>query len=200
MRTGQAIVCGWPGLLLLWRDGRPSGLLTALGFAAVWNGAVVATFVLPELVPVTLRIFLWVVVAVIWMVATWHAVRRVQAPASDAAVEAYQGLFLQAQAEYLKGHAFEAEALLLELLKHCPEDADARLLFAGLLRRAQRADEAVRQLRLLEKCSGAAKWELEIQRERALLQVRREPRGSDRRATGGRQAASGDDEITARAA
>ena len=80
-----------------------------------------------------------------------------------------RGLFIQAQAEYLKGHWFEAETLLRRILRHCSRDADALLMLATLYRRTKRWDEARRQLDRLDRLDGSRKWRLEIAQERERL-------------------------------
>lgn len=162
----------WPGLLSLWRYGRMRGLVLAVAFAILLNGAVIASFVYPEQVPQQARYLLWAVLIVGWWIATRTAARHSGTAVERVVCEVNEGLFLQAQAEYLKGHWFEAETPLREILKINPEDSDARLLLAGLLRRSARHDEARRQLGRLAKMPSAQKWEAEIRRELALLSSR----------------------------
>ncbi len=170
MRIERAILCGWPGLWGLWRHGQLSALVLAVGFAALLNGAVVATFVFPELTSASFQTLLWITVGLVWFAAAAWTHRQMNGSGTSAGAEDDQGLFLQAQAEYLKGHWFEAETLLEEQLEKYPDDADARLLLVGVLRRSQRYEEAGRQLHRLRRCPGAEKWELETERERALLE------------------------------
>lgn len=75
-------------------------------------------------------------------------------------------LLSAAQAEYLKGHWFEAEASLKKILARNPRDIEARLLWVGVLRRSKRADAAKRQLKILSRLEGADGWALEIRDER----------------------------------
>ena len=74
-------------------------------------------------------------------------------------------MFRQAVGEYLKGNWFEAENLFVQLLRRDPNDVDARLKLATLLRHSGRHDEAHRTLRLLSRTHRASKWETEIQHE-----------------------------------
>jgi predicted Zn-dependent protease len=85
--------------------------------------------------------------------------------------EAVAGLFQRAQAEYLKGSWYEAEAVLEQLLRIRADDAEARLMLATLLRHTRRIDEAGQQLRILERLDAAGPWMVEIRRERLMLEV-----------------------------
>jgi thioredoxin-like negative regulator of GroEL len=91
-------------------------------------------------------------------------------------------LFRRAQAEYLQGDYFQAEATLTGLLAREPRDAEARLLLATLLRHTQRYEEAEDQLKQLSRFETAARWQIEITCERALLKrlrkQKREGQGS----------------------
>jgi thioredoxin-like negative regulator of GroEL len=80
-----------------------------------------------------------------------------------------RGLFIAAQGEYLKGHWFEAENLLQEMLVRSPADVDAHLLLATLYRHTRRIDEAHERLRLMERLDGVERWQSEIGVERRLL-------------------------------
>lgn len=175
MSQTSGMLCYWPGLLALWRFGRPGGLLTAVAFALLLNGAIVATLVVPDQVPHQVRYLLWSVVLFCWWWSSKSSQRMALRSPDQAIVERNQGLFLQAQAEYLKGHWFEAETPLRQILKNDPDDTDARLLLVGLLRRSARYDEARRQLKRLAKMPHARKWEAEIKRELALLPAPNRP-------------------------
>ncbi len=65
----------------------------------------------------------------------------------------------------MKGNWFEAENVLVQLLRRDPNDVDARLKLATLLRHSGRHDEARRALRLLSRTDGTSKWKIEIQHE-----------------------------------
>jgi hypothetical protein len=78
-------------------------------------------------------------------------------------------LFVRAQAEYLRGHWYEVETLLGQLLDEQDSDVDAQLLLTTLYRRTGRIEEGQRKLEELERMDGAEKWALEIARERDML-------------------------------
>jgi single-stranded DNA-specific DHH superfamily exonuclease len=76
----------------------------------------------------------------------------------------------------LKGNWFEAECVLVGLLRCDPRDVDAGLMLATLFRHTGRLDEAARQLDSVERFDEAAKWIVEIDRERQwLAQAPEEP-------------------------
>jgi thioredoxin-like negative regulator of GroEL len=78
-------------------------------------------------------------------------------------------LLVAAQEEYLRGNWFEAEATLVALLQASPEDAEARLLLATLLRRTHKLKEARSELERLGQLDAAERWRLEIGRELAAI-------------------------------
>ena len=88
---------------------------------------------------------------------------------SSAAVRTRDDLFRAALGEYLKGAWFEAESLLGQLVAQDNRDVDARLMLASLLRHTRRPLEARRQLDELDRLEKAARWQVEIERERQLL-------------------------------
>jgi cytochrome c-type biogenesis protein CcmH/NrfG len=69
----------------------------------------------------------------------------------------------------LRGNWFETECVLAGLLRRDLRDVDARMMLATLYRHTGRIDEAVEELDRLERIDEAAKWALEIARERRWL-------------------------------
>jgi tetratricopeptide (TPR) repeat protein len=163
------LLCLWPGLPPLWRRGAWSGLGVACGYAAVLNLLLLSSLVWMELAgPAALRLA-WLGLGLSWggisLWSLWHG-----PPESQAALPAgEQDLFPRALNEYLRGNWFEAEVCLSRLLEAEPGDVDSRLLLASLLRRSGRWEAARRELERLERFERAAKWGLEIGRERQRL-------------------------------
>ncbi len=171
MTFASVLTCLWPGLPALWLRGQPRGLVVALVFAAIFNFALVATFLWPNWIGVAFpQNAVWSVIGVVWLAAVgrslWRMPGLLSAEPTDLADE---DLFRKAQTEYLKGHWVETESLLERMLRHHPEDPDARLMLATLYRHTKRADEAEQQLRKLQRQPGGGKWYLEIQHERKHL-------------------------------
>lgn len=81
----------------------------------------------------------------------------------------HDALLCKAQAEYLSGHWHEAERILRPMLRENPEDLEARLLFATLLRRSERHEEAEKELDILEDQDDRGAWISELLAERRLL-------------------------------
>jgi len=141
----------------------------ALAFAALVNVALVASFVWTELFPAGVRSAVWLAVAAVW-VGSAVAARWQHSGADGNDDTARPGdPFGEAAEQYLKGNWFEAECLLAGLLRRDPRDVDAGLMLATLYRHTGRLDEAANQLDHLERLDEAAKWALEISRERRLL-------------------------------
>lgn len=169
MQATSLLPCLWPGLPQLWQRGDWRALLTAIGFAALLNSAVICTFAWPNCVPTWVTVAGWITIILYWISSAWHAYRCLPKLASDDGNAVVDGWFGRAQTEYLNRDWFEAESLLKRVLKERKEDADARLMLATLYRRTERTDEADECLSRLERMDGAGKWALEIGRERNLL-------------------------------
>lgn len=160
----------WPGLPRLWARGSWSALAVAVGFAALVNLALLSSLVWSELLAPSVRTACWTAVALVWGISAvfcygWD--RRGQAAGARSGVA--QGRFDEAMGHYLQGNWFEAERVLVGLLRQDPRDTEARLMIATLLRHTGRSDEAARQLDQLERLEDARRWEWEIGRERAFL-------------------------------
>lgn len=168
MRIWRAVNCLWPGLPHLWYAGRLRGLLEATGFALLVNTAVICQFVWTELTSDFVERALWAAVAGAWLIGfvrNWRDWPRVV----EGQVQSDEHLFLQAQREYLRGHWIEAQDVLERLLDKWPDDCDARLMLATLLRHTRQLEAARRQLDLLQQYPGSAKWQVEIAHERMRL-------------------------------
>jgi hypothetical protein len=168
MRALTWTTCLWPGLPALWVRGQFGGLVAAVAFGSLLNGALLATLapaVLPDAFTGTAsRVVAWLLVLGFWMVGVWRA--RTQSSAGPTKVDpTCDRWFGEAQTEYLKGHWVEAEMLLTNLLARHPADVEARLLLASVQRRTKRMDEANQTLRELAALPAAGRWAREIQSE-----------------------------------
>jgi predicted Zn-dependent protease len=141
----------------------------SLGFAVLVNFAIVASLVWTELVPAGVRDGVWLVVFALWFgtaLAAWRQDVK-GLPIAEAADR--DKSFSDAIEHYLRGNWFETECILTGLLRRDPRDVDAGLMRATLYRHTGRIDEAVQELDRLERIDEAAKWALEIARERQWL-------------------------------
>jgi hypothetical protein len=163
------ITCLWPGLPRLWFRGQAVGLFTA-AFCAIWlNATLVDAFLSPVLANPSVRMANWVVLSVFWLVSFRRGARRLsQFCRGDAQYN--DELFARAQAEYLRGQWFEAESLLLRLVREEPSDVEGRLLLATLYRHTRRPDLARAQLDRIERMPEGARWHWEVRRERTLAE------------------------------
>lgn len=156
----------WPGLPQLWLSGMWSGLVLAVGFAAVVDLLLLASFVWVELLsPLHLRLG-WLAVGALWGAAAVISVWSESRSAVPRGVTSAEVLFREALGEYLQGNWFEAEAILGRLVHLHPRDVEARLLLATLLRHTRRYNEALEQLDRLERLRDAQHWTREIASER----------------------------------
>jgi hypothetical protein len=160
----------WPGLPQLWLRGSWAGLAAASGFAVLVDFVLATTLVWTEIWVPFQGVLWWCGVATVWAgsAAWWMASGRrqcepvVTAPAGD--------LFPLALTEYLRGNFFEAERQVSAMLRTAPQDVEARLLRASILRRTGKRDEARRLLDVLGRSEAATKWQFEIERERERLE------------------------------
>lgn len=160
----------WPGLPQLWLRGSLAGLAAATGFAALLDFVLATSLVWTDIWgPIELGLW-WGGVATVWLGAGvwWIAVGRSQADALPAAPAG--DLFPLAMTEYLRGNWIEAERRLGMLLRHAPQDVEARLLRVSILRRTGKRDEARRLLDVLRRSEAATKWQFEMDREKARLE------------------------------
>ena len=108
--------------------------------------------------------------ACVWIVSILRVRREISNFLSNkSASEPEPGLFIRAQAEYLRSNWFEAESLFRRLTD-CRDDVEANLMLATLYRRTGREDRAKRQLQVLAQSPAASAWSFEIQRELELIE------------------------------
>lgn len=176
----------WPGLPQLWLTGSWYGLFAALVFALMLDLALAGSLVWSELLPSEIRNILWITVLASWASAAAYTARWHPGILSASGASAPDGMFSRALEQYLRGNWFETERMLAEMLRNSPQDPEARLLLATLLRHTGRLDEASRQLRELGKLEAANRLAMEISRERrALAEARTESGADEGQATGG---------------
>ena len=159
-----------------------AGLAVAVGFTALANTMLLASFVYRQWITGDA---LWIgygALAVTWLLALWQslAVRREsiaeasadessEVAASEEKWSQLDQMFREAQQRYLESDWVATEQLLLKLLKHDARDVESRLMLATLWRHQGRHDEALRQLDRLERLEAAEKWRHEIAAEREHL-------------------------------
>ncbi len=163
----------WPGLPQLWLHGRWLGLAKAVGFAALLNFVLIATYVQTDLISKTYLILAWIACGLIWSSAI--LLNDAEANVSNTSdldnekAEEFDRLFVSAQSEYLQGHLDEAENLFERLIWLRPSDLDSRLYLATIFRHRGRIRHAYRHLDLIEKFDHVTKWQFQIDDERRLL-------------------------------
>ena len=137
-------------------------------FAALLNLAVLARFVWPELLSAKLATAIWALVGIFWLAGL---VRSIGYLTPDGRLPRGEGdTYAEAMQEYLRGHWYESEAILRQLLMENSRDLEARLLLSSVLRHTGRYEDSERQLGQLERLDGSQKWRLEILQERSRLQ------------------------------
>lgn len=163
-------LCFVPGLAPAWLVGNPFSLLELLAFTLTLNSLLIATWIWPQWGPAWLVGCGWLFCGLFWMVSAIHALWRLPKWLGTTPKVPQRDFFVEAQREYLQGNWFDAEALLTRRLSDSPDDIEAALLLAGILRRTKRWNQCstcLLQIRLRE---AAGPWLLEIEREQQLLQ------------------------------
>ncbi len=171
-------VCLWPGLPTAWLLGVARGLAVSLVFTWCVCWLLLATFVWSDWISVSLLRLMWLVAIATWFTSTIRNCLRLPTLLATADTVSSQA-FVEAQADYLHGNWFEAEAKLLRILRDHPRDAEALLLLVGVLRRAKRFPAAARRLGQLELLDTAARWHFEIEREKVLIEQSRAEEGAE---------------------
>lgn len=169
MRSTPRATYLWPGLPQLWLHGAWSGLALAIAAAGLLDVLLLSTLVWVEWFEPWMVKLGWLAAAGLWIGSALATIRSSRSANSGTVESSVEGLFRRAQAEYLQGDYFQAEATLSELLALEERDAEARLLLATLFRHTKRYDEAETQLRQLSRLETAARWHIEITSERARL-------------------------------
>ena len=174
---GQWVLCGWPGLAPLWLRGSWSSLALAVGFSALLNIALVATFAWPTLLGDSFPAVAWPLIFAIWVSSSVVSCRLVGSwvgpPAMAAEAKVVEKgdfldenqpdtLFNRAQGEYLKGNWLEVERLLKGRLKQKDRDVESRLLLATLYRHTDRLELARAELDSLKRFDESVHWNFEI--------------------------------------
>ncbi len=158
----------WPGLPQLWCQGLWRGLLLAIVAGFLLNTLLLATLVWSEWLGSGVFRLAWCFLILVWVGSAvgsaWYSGGVVPRRVGSA-----DELFRQALGEYLQENWFEAERILIELLRFRPTDVEARLQLATLLRHNRRYDEATEQLAHLKLLRGAASWSREIEVERRAI-------------------------------
>ncbi|MEM8735040.1 MAG: hypothetical protein AAGG44_12495 [Planctomycetota bacterium] len=158
----------WPGLAAAWYRGQVRGLLVAILFAWAFCGLLLCTFIWPAWVPGWMLACVWLAIGVFWLYEAVRCQFVISTLIEDVSPNT-ENEFAAAQAEYLQGRWFEAEARLLTITQDYPHDVTAALLLIGVLRRTKRLRPALRKLEQLSLLEAALPWQFEINREKQLL-------------------------------
>ena len=160
----------WPGLPMILATGSWWGLAWAVGFAIFVYLLLFAILWWPELLSYHTRNGIGLAALVFWSgsaVVSARALRQ-RVVADGAAGEA---TFADATIHYLRGEWFEAECILVELLRRNHRDVDAGLMLATLWRHTGRFFEAESQLKRLQLLDESRKWAMEIYQEKRRLDL-----------------------------
>jgi hypothetical protein len=158
-----------PGLAPLLLRPTWSAWLGSVLLSAIFQVALAATVLWPELLPPDARNALWVVFFGGWiagLLLSWRFVRKEEQLASEREVD---DTYPQALHAYLRGDRALAESLLRNRLRRDPQDVEAALLLASVWRRQGRLTAARSLLSKLRKVERAAPWLFEIERELEIL-------------------------------
>jgi hypothetical protein len=164
------LTCLWPGLPELWWRGRFSAVPSAIAFAAAVNFLLVARFVYPEWLTLTLvRMAGWVAVGC-WLFCVQRSAREMPGLLYPRSVSEQPDRFGEAHRAYLRGQWALAESLLADCLSIESRDPPALLLLAGVYRHTARLEAAARLIEEIRRMEAADRWFLEVAGEEQRLQ------------------------------
>ncbi len=169
MRKRPWAIYVWPGLPHIWSSGSWSALGVAAIAAVMLSAATVCSFGWTELMTPAMRKVVWALLGAVWCMAAIVSAVKLRHEAAKDEAGGCENPFGRAVDLYLKGDYYQVERVLNKLLRENARDLDARMMLATVLRHTGRYGEAWKQLDQLVCFDGAEKWELEIQRERELL-------------------------------
>lgn len=160
----------WPGLPMILSTGSWWGLAWAVGFTLFVHLLVFSVVWWPELISHHTRNGIGVAALVVWAGSTVVSARTIrQRTARDETIG--KATFAEATIHYLRGEWFEAESILVDLMRRNCRDVDAGLMLATLWRHTGRFSEAERQLSRLQLLDESRKWAMEIYQERRRLDL-----------------------------
>lgn len=159
----------WPGYRGMVRYGRWSFLGIAILFAVLLNTFLIVNFYWTALVTPMQRNLLLLGLFTAW--AFLYAIAAFRGRMIEATLKTDAGdeTFRRLVGLYLCGQWFEAESLLLTILKQNPRDVEILLLQATLYRHTRRYAEATAVLDRLALLETSGHWFLEIEAERLLI-------------------------------
>lgn len=160
----------WPGLPMILATGSWWGLAWAVGFAIFVYLLLFAILWWPELLSYHTRNGIGLAALVFWSGSAVVSARALwQRVVADGA--AGEATFADATIHYLRGEWFEAECILVELLRRNHRDVDAGLMLATLWRHTGHFFEAESQLKRLQLFDESRKWAMEIYQEKRRLDL-----------------------------
>jgi len=149
----------------LWWRGRISALPSALAFAAAVNFFLVARFIYPEWLSLSLvRMAGWVGVCV-WLFCVLRSAREMPALLNPRRCSGQPDRFIEAHQAYLQGKWAEAESLLTDCLKIENRDPPSLILLSGVYRHTGRLEAAARLIEEIRLTEAADGWWLEVAAE-----------------------------------
>jgi len=159
----------WPGTTGLFRYGRWSFLAIAIVFALLVDFFLVLNFYWSAMITAQHRNTVLVLLFAAWIALSILSKMLEHRIAALKTADAGDKNFMAAAQQYMRGNWFEAESLLMKLLKKNPRDIESALLHATLCRRTGRWVEAKAILDRLSFYEESGRWFLEIETERQMI-------------------------------
>jgi hypothetical protein len=161
--------CLWPGLPELWWRGRLSALPTAIAFALAVNALLIARFIYPEWLTLSLvRIAGWVGL-IAWFYCTIKNIRELPGLIHPRKISDKPDRFADAHFAFLRSDWARAEMLLKECLAVEERDPPALLLLAAVYRHTGQLELARCCIDTLRITEAADRWWLEVDAEEKRL-------------------------------
>ncbi|GHT12084.1 hypothetical protein FACS1894170_06460 [Planctomycetales bacterium] len=156
----------FPGLTGIRQYGYFSFLATALVFALLLDGFLIANFYWTAYITPNQRNIIIAALVFVWVALNTGEGVYLRYLRSQELPPDRDEKYKQAVALYLQRDWIEAEALILPYLQKHPKDAEMRLLQATIYRHSERYEEAAAWLAQLELFDGSKFWFAEIEAER----------------------------------
>lgn len=168
--TTKNILFLWPGAYGVIAYGLWRQLFIALTFSIFLLATLFSHCYWTDFPPHFIKRYYWLCFILTWLFLSVYSYKDLHRYTQTKKYDEKGEAFLEAQTQYLHGNWFETECCIKNILKRNPEDVEALLFLATLLRHLKRYSEAKKILAEMEKYEESSRWSYEILQERNAIQ------------------------------